>query len=65
MAAKLDPLYLAAASLLGAARLSACASTGAPMRPVIQAPWRPGNADAFQAWATEERGARTGTASFR
>ena len=38
MAAKLDHLYLAAAGLLGAALLSACASTGAPMRPVVQVP---------------------------
>jgi len=58
MAAKLDPLYLAAAGLLGAALLSAYASTGAPMRPVVQVPWRPGNADAFQAGVTEERRAR-------
>jgi dienelactone hydrolase len=58
MAAKLNRLYLAAAGLLGAALLSACASTGAPMRPMVQVPWRPGNADAFQAGATEERRAR-------
>jgi dienelactone hydrolase len=58
MAAKLNRLYLAATGLLGAALLSACASTGTPMGPVVQVPWRPGNADAFQAGATEEHRVR-------
>jgi dienelactone hydrolase len=49
---------LAAAGLLVAALLAPCASSGAPERPVVQVPWRPGNADAFQTGAAEERRAR-------
>lgn len=58
---------VAAVSLLGAALLSACAATTPTTRPstaassggdAVLVPWQPGNADAFQAGAAEERGAR-------
>jgi dienelactone hydrolase len=54
----------AAMTLLGAALLSACAATTPTTRPSMGAswggdavlvPWQPGNADAFQAGAPEER----------
>ena len=51
-------IRLAAAGLLGAALVSACASTSVPTsaqkRPVVLVPWRPGNVDAFQVGAAEE-----------
>jgi dienelactone hydrolase len=47
--------YLVAAGLLVAALLVPCASRSAPARPVVQVPWQPGNADAFQTGAAEER----------
>ena len=54
------------AALIGTALLSACAATTTTTGPVTAAsegggvlvPWQPGNADAFQAGAAEERGAR-------
>ena len=57
----------AAVSLLGATLLSACATTTPTARPstgassgggAVLVPWQPGNADAFQAGAAEERGTR-------
>ena len=58
MAPTFNSLSCVVAGVLGAALLAACASVGAPMRPVVQVPWRPGNADAFQAGAAEEHRAR-------
>ena len=58
--------WFAAITLLGAALLSACAattpttraSTGTSGGGAVLVPWQPGNADAFQAGAAEERGTR-------
>jgi dienelactone hydrolase len=49
---------MAMAGLLAAVLLVPCASRAAPARPVVQVPWQPGNADAFQTGAAEERRAR-------
>ena len=58
--------WFAAITLLGAALLSACAattpttraSTGTSGGGAVLVPWQPGNAEAFQAGAAEERGTR-------
>ena len=51
-------MCLAACGLLVAALLSACAATGTRAGQAVDVPWRPGNANAFQGGAAEERGAR-------
>lgn len=49
---------LVATGLLGGGLLWTCAATSAPSGSAVQVPWRPGNADTFQAGTVEEHRTR-------